>query len=640
MKEDRMNRLLSALKSADTWVTAGTLSKRVGTTERTIRNYVGEINARRIAHVESSRLGYRLVREVTTANAAQPTWANASSQRAPFVLSHILNTNEPISLFDLADELSVSESTLANTTLPALRKLLARFDVTLEVHDFRVSLGGTEKNLRRLIGYAATHSRSAYFTSARSLRDMFPSYDVDQMLESLVGICQDSGLFLNDYALNNLLVHLIVILVRLRSGNSLQSTSTVRTNEIIHDPELCEAVRVCVDQIQDYAEKTFHVRPGKDDYRQMATLIALSTDVDPHGRLSRERIVSLAGEDSFSTVVDAIEAMRERYGLESFDEEFTLQFALHVHNACQRISYDVTCPNPIAVQLKQDYAPIYDMAVYLVHRLSQAYGMEFSEDEIGFVAYHLGAYLESHKAGRQALTCVVVFENYHNFADAFVRQIDEALHGELEVKAVLDVSDYLERKPTCDIVIATIGLPHIQPHTILLSPLLSNRSIRRIRDEINDVSRERRAESARRYLQNYLVPELYLRNVPASDTGDCIRLLGELCVRQGFATKEFIDDVVLRESISNTAYTDILAVPHAINKFAIHSFVAVLHNDGPITWGDHSVNFVMLIGLSAQDVRYFQDVLDLIIDLFSSPEKSSQALETHDYGELIRALTS
>ena len=182
--------------------------------------------------------------------------------------------------------------------------------------------------------------------------------------------------------------------------------------------------------------------------------------------------------------------------------------------------------------------------------------------------------------------------------------------------------------------------PHIQPHTILLSPLLSNRSIRRIRDEINDVSRERRAESARRYLQNYLVPELYLRNVPASDTGDCIRLLGELCVRQGFATKEFIDDVVLRESISNTAYTDILAVPHAINKFAIHSFVAVLHNDGPITWGDHSVNFVMLIGLSAQDVRYFQDVLDLIIDLFSSPEKSSQALETHDYGELIRALTS
>lgn len=631
-----MARLLSTLSAAGTWVTAGTLSKRVGTTERTIRNYVGEINARGIACVESSKFGYRLTGDAGGLAVQQVT--TPSSQRTSFILSRMLNASGPISLFDLADELYISESTLTNTTLPALRKLLARFDMTLDMHDFQVQLGGTEKNLRRLIGYAATHSRSDYFTSVRSLRDMFPSYDVDQMLESLVGICQDSGLFLNNYALSNLLVHLIIILVRLRSGNSLQATSTVHTDEIIQDPELREAVRVCVGQIQEYAKSAFHVSPSKDDYRQMATLIALSSDVNPHGRLSRERIVSLAGEELFDAVTDALNVMRDRYGLGEFDEEFTVQLALHVHNACQRISYGVTCPNPIASQLKQDYAPVYDMAVFLVHRLSQTYDMEFSEDEIGFIAYHLGAYLESHKPGTQAMTCVVVFENYHDFADAFVRRIDETLHGELKVKAVLDVGDYLERRPPCDIVIATIGFPHIQPHTILLSPLLSNRSVRKIRDEINAVARERRSESARRYLQRYLVPELYLRNGSASNADDCIRLLGSLCVRHGFITDEFVSDVLLRESISNTAYTDVLAVPHAINKFAIRSFVAVLHNDEPIPWGDHSVNFIMLIGLDSQDIRYFQDVLDLIIEIFMSPERSSQALETRTYDELVRVL--
>lgn len=43
-KAKRMERLVYVLEHASTWIPASTLAKTVGTTERSIRNYVAEIN--------------------------------------------------------------------------------------------------------------------------------------------------------------------------------------------------------------------------------------------------------------------------------------------------------------------------------------------------------------------------------------------------------------------------------------------------------------------------------------------------------------------------------------------------------------------------------------------------------------------
>jgi mannitol/fructose-specific phosphotransferase system IIA component (Ntr-type) len=93
--------------------------------------------------------------------------------------------------------------------------------------------------------------------------------------------------------------------------------------------------------------------------------------------------------------------------------------------------------------------------------------------------------------------------------------------------------------------------------------------------------------------------------------------------------------------MSNTSFTEILAVPHPITVSAQRSFACVLHNDEPIPWNDqHKVNFVIMIGMAKGDTRYFQDILDLIIDLFLSPEKSRGVLRTDTFEEFIAVLTT
>lgn len=63
------------------------------------------------------------------------------------------------------------------------------------------------------------------------------------------------------------------------------------------------------------------------------------------------------------------------------------------------------------------------------------------------------------------------------------------------------------------------------------------------------------------------------------------------------------------------------------------------HNDASIPWGRHDVRFVLLIGIAQEDMGLFRDVLDLIIEVFSSVETTMRLMQTDTFEEFLAALT-
>lgn len=362
MKQERVQDLISTLRSSGTWVPASSLARRVGVSERTVRNYVSQLTAEGRAQIESSSLGYRLV-QAGGEHAGKDDEAGAvartdTEERLNYVTTRLLAADARVSLYDLADELFVSASTISTSIVPRLRRLAKRFGLTLDTRDYALSLTGPEEDIRKLLGYLATHTKSGYFTSVGALEDMFPDYDVRGMLNKLVEICQASELFLNDYALNNLLMHLIVILVRLQSGNTLgDEEGPVAAHQLVENLRHREEIIHCVDQIIDYAEREFHVRTSRNDYRQVVALISLATEAYAGDELTRDRLVKLVGEEFFDTVIELAAELSERYGLAEFNEDFLLQLSLHMHNAYQRTVYGAQCPNPIASAISASTRP-------------------------------------------------------------------------------------------------------------------------------------------------------------------------------------------------------------------------------------------------------------------------------------------
>ena len=64
-----------------------------------------------------------------------------------------------------------------------------------------------------------------------------------------------------------------------------------------------------------------------------------------------------------------------------------------------------------------------------------------------------------------------------------------------------------------------------------------------------------------------------------------------------------------------------------------------IKNDTAITWGRHKVHFVLLIGIAKDEMAYFRDALDIIIDLYSSIDKTSRLMQTDTFEEFVDVFT-
>lgn len=100
-----------------------------------------------------------------------------------------------------------------------------------------------------------------------------------------------------------------------------------------------------------------------------------------------------------------------------------------------------------------------------------------------------------------------------------------------------------------------------------------------------------------------------------------------------------MEDVHTRERVSSTAFTDCLAIPHSIKGYATRSFISVLHNDTAVLWGRQRVQFVLLIGIAEDEMGYFRDALDLIIELFSSVDTTARLIQTDTFDEFLAEFT-
>lgn len=132
---------------------------------------------------------------------------------------------------------------------------------------------------------------------------------------------------------------------------------------------------------------------------------------------------------------------------------------------------------------------------------------------------------------------------------------------------------------------------------------------------------------------------MYVRNVTLGSQNDYIEYLCSLALSKGLVSQGFAENVKLRERISSTAFVEGLAMPHAIDHFTIKSFICVLHNDEPLRWGANEVNFVLLVGLSREDMERFQDVMNVIVERFSSATAIRRLIKSDSFPEFVSALT-
>lgn len=611
MTRARQDRVLGLLQRADGWSTASELADAIGVTPRSIRSYVAELNARSGAApaVESGPQGYRAGSGAALA-LAHATHATPRD-RLHRLIREILADEHGIDVFDAAERLHVSSATL-DADLARVRTLLSGTDLVLERTGARVRLRGSEMAQRRLLSRLAhDETEDGAFDLATLRRSLGEGAAGAEALiafkADLVERLGALGYFVNEFGITDVMMHIAITVDRVAHDRALEASGGDESADLRQVGELLDELTL----------RRFSVRLGVGDRRHLATLV-LSRVVAPGGASAstiRDRLES----DVESIVRGVVAAAAAEFLVDIEHDDFVQRLALHVQNLRQRAHEQAWSRNPLTRSLKTTYPMIFEVAVYIADGLQTALGIPIHDDEIAYIAMHVGGRLERSGRADTHLTATIVCPGYYELHELLRSSVHRSLGQSVDVVGVETRVDPDWTALDTDLVLTTIDAPIGGDRVVRIQPFLTEADVDRIQTAARRVRRARRLARLRTELERYFRPDAFVHGIGGSED-DVIRRLGGMLRAGGAIDDDYLDRALARERMSSTAFTDALAVPHALGMTASRTAIAVGIADPAIEWGEAKVNVVTLVAFSEADRFEFQSVLEQLVEVFSERE--------------------
>ena len=616
---EKWERLVGALADDGGWMTASRLAERLGVSDRTVRTYVAQANRDGEAVVESGPDGYRLDRRAWArrlqAGPAASEAATPDGRRARLIRD-LADASDGLDVHEAAAAAHVSESTI-EADLGRVRARLQGTGLALERDGSTVRLIGPETAMRRLVGSLVREEGRRGIRDLSSLREGFAPMDGFRRA-LLVGL-DDAGYSPNEYALDDVLLHVAIALDRVARDRTLAATS---------DPGAAEPDDELAGLVDELVRGEFGVRLPPAEIRHLARLIGT--------RAATRR----SGATRAGVLREIVERISRDWLVELGDDEFIERLALHVDNLAARAAEHSYSRNPLTASIKAAYPLIYDLAVYLASELARLEGITVNDDEIAYLAMHLGAQLERTRARGEVVRVAVVAPDYHDARARLVERLRGRLGDEVELVVGESAGFDVDGATDADLVVAVLPPRAPLPHVVMVSPLPTEDDLERVRAEVARLRRGRRRARLASTLSRTIGPELFVRGVGGREREDVIRLLGDRLISAGVVDDDYVTGALDRERMSSTAFTDLLAVPHAMTMSASRSAIAIAIDEHPIEWGGASVHVVALIAFAEDGRAEFQAVFDQFVEAFSEPDNVRRLVRgALDYPGLLAELS-
>jgi lichenan operon transcriptional antiterminator len=609
----KYERLLDYLSQADGWVTAAELADRLGVTTRSVRSYVTAAKTASHPHetVQSGVLGYRVNREGLAAfRAAGHDFEPETPRDRLYQLVRLLgNAPDGLDAHGLASQLFVSDSTIEQD-LRKIKHLVEADDLALVRRGSIVSLVGSEANHRRMLSRMFREESAQGFLELERVQREFETSNLGGFKTDLIAMLDEHGYFVNEYGVNNVLLHLMIALER-RGLDVAAAPPGPRTSARV--AEIASALSSLV-------VTHFDVSLGASDLEYLAVLLTTRVVTPGHDQAMAEVVENYVDQEVLGIVRDIVAQVRQEYLIDLADEEFMVRLSLHVRNLVARAHDNSYSTNPLTRSMKTSYPMIYELSVFIASQLQRRASIHINDDEIAYIALHVGSYLERQQRQGDRLSCALVCPNYYDMHEMLARRIERALGDELDVAIVITRTDVDWAELDTDLVLTTIAQRTPRDNEVVIQPFLTENDVENVRRAISRIRRHTRRMQIKDDLLLYFDEGLFFRELHASSEVEMIQTLGARMIEKGVIDQSYLDGAIERELMSSTAFTDSIAVPHAMTMTAAKTSIAIVVNDSAMEWGDNRVNVIALIAFAAAGRNSFQEVFDQFVEVFSDRE--------------------
>ncbi len=342
------------------------------------------------------------------------------------------------------------------------------------------------------------------------------------------------------------------------------------------------------------------------------------------------------------------------------DEDLIRGLMLHLEPALDRMRLGVVAPNPLLEDIKAKYGGLFAIAKQATQTLGDEYGLRYgglADEEIGYLAVHLGAALERLTTpGDQALKAVLVCQHGVGTAQLLASLLASRL-PELRVCgfASAHAVEQEASRHDADIVITTRPLAGVSLPVFLVNPIPDMIELTALRTRLYSLLRVlRRAKPGKLealtggasplMLEHVLTEKTISLNAQAENWQEAIRRAGELLVQVGAVKPEYIDGMI-RGVETIGPYIVVgpgIAMPHARPEDgALRVGLSCVRLTAPVTFPGKEDNPVDLVfAFAGTDNTSHLTVMGQLARVLSEPSLVERIRQARSVGDVLAVVNS
>lgn len=628
----RQRQIIKLLMLDKDWKKGEEIGNSLNVTARTIRNDINHINKLNGDNlILSSNLGYRIndIEKAKVYLECQHNLPILPKERINYLLNKLLTTSSPLDVDKISQEIYVSVYTIEND-FQDIKKKIKNFDLTLERKNNLVFISGSEKDKRKLISALLYDEIDGRFLDLDNYINLFYEYDI-KVIENIVrDVFSKNNMFFNEYSIVSLVLHIAVILGRVANNHILKYHDFPLEN--IEDYDEFKITKEIVQRL----ESMFQITTPEEEIYYL-TLQIMGKSISKYYTINSNNINKFVEIKYVHLVNEILIKTEEFYDLKlRHDEEFFVRFLMHIKNLLFRNNCDMKYINPLSENIRFTYPFVYEVAVFISNEIYNETGIAISEDEIGYIAIHIGAALEKNKNLSSKIKVAVIYPKYHDLHSIFIEKLNYRYKANIKISEIYTTVDINANNIKADLILSTINLNYLgNIPCLVVNPILKDEDFLKIDRQIEIINKEKDVIKTKSFLNNCFNSKLFFKNVYLENEYEYIRYMGERIVDEGFVEKEFIYSTIKREKLSSTSFDNKFAVPHALEMNAKKSVISVILNDKDISWGTNKIRLILLIAINKNDRKEFMDVYESIIDILLDNRNIEIILNSEDYSSFI-----
>lgn len=577
---------------------------------RSVKNYVSNINGHyKKKIILSSHAGYELNRQISV-NLLYDDFDNpipqTTEERIFYIIKQlILYPNSFIELFELCEYLCISYSTI-KSVLSVMNRTFASYHVKFLCENDCLKIDATEKDKRALISYVINAESKASYIDTSKLQECFPDIDVMDLRSMLLHSIKIHNYYLNDFAATNLLLHILIMIDREKKGNVLDTVTS--STDIANEYEYQLLQEIC-----QKLEKSFKITLNQNERSEIYMLIRANANYSLPN--STEELEGLTGADILDLTDDYICRISSLYLIDLKSTTFRTAFSLHLKNLLFRAKNNNFTSNPMTDSIRFNNPIVFDIAIYIGLDLAERYHFHINEDEIAFLAMHIGAEIERQNENKSKVPCVLLCPDYLDMCKELLNTLLLNYGNQIDLIKVAHSLNDLD-DTFFSIMFTTVPVYGSHSYrTVSISPFNVTSQFETIQNAIIWEQNKHKNYILKNHFQDFFESDLFIANSNMKEKTQILNYLCDRLLQKNYVDSNFKQNVFRRENISSTAFGNI-AIPHSVNMDAIKTSIAVGISKEGFLWGDHTVHLVLLLAINRADKKTFRELYESLINLF------------------------